>query len=1079
MCERGAVADLRGSSGEEDTTGDLNRNIKPQKERGAFTDFNILNTNARSICPKINSLLDAIGELDAAAAVVTETWLADGQTLEDDKQDLFLGSGISLIHRNRAVQAANGRVYGGVGVFYREELCKFKELNFPNPHQYEVLPVVGSLRGHTRRVVLIACYIPPNYTSARATGALEHISDLVIEAVRTYKNPHLIVTGDFNQWDLAHALSEFDFLKESDYGPTRGSRRIDRTFTNFEEIREELTLNPLQTDADPERRQESDHRLCYVSARLKRKEKYRWLKYSYRYNNKASADKFGEWLMCKDWSDVLQAGDVNRMTEMYQAEITRSIETFFPLRTIKRRNIDPPWINDAVRRLIRVRKRIFKDTGGRTDEWKKVKKKCERLIKKRRKVYEESQKLALLADDADRNFFRNTKNYMSKQRSPPFDVLDLFPGKTEQEAAELLAVHFNSISNEFHPLLPDQVPITRAKQLPVLEVHEVAIRLRKFRKPKSMVRGDVFPDLVTRYADFLAVPLAAIYNKITTTKEWPDLWKEESVTVIPKCRMPSDLSDLRNISCTMLASKIYETYVLRWALDEVKLKTNQFGGTKGCSTSHLLISVWQQILTDLEDCRAATVLTAIDYAKAFNRMSFQECLKSFARHGASTDLMRVVAAFLTGRKMSVRVGDTWSEARAVNGGVPQGSILGVLLFNITTDNLEDQDNATGFTPSTDRLSGMDTTRATEEPGGAGDEPGFEEEGLEHSTPAHEHTLEFEPGVTPIRDGTSRFVFLEEARNIRRALRLEGGNLTMIRDHTLPEEPNPVTSAVWRNRPVGKHKYVDDGIMDAKINMETVTPEGDNYQVKNKHAVGCQNLFRRVVHNAESIGMKVNAKKTVMLVVSDALSFKAKAHILSVDGQRIDSQDRLKLLGFNFGCRPNCNEHIESIRKKFRGRYWLLIHLSQNGFTEKELVKAYTTMVRPIAEYCAPVFHSMLNDKQDYELERMQATALRIIYGYGPSYADMRQEAGIETLRQRRIELCDKFARKCAMSDRFGSWFPPARSTRVSRHTLKYKEEFARCDRLRNSPLFYMRRRLNGKEGKSYGKRYCHYRDAAS
>ena len=56
---------------------------------------------------------------------------------------------------------------------------------------------------------------------------------------------------------------------------------------------------------------------------------------------------------------------------------------------------------------------------------------------------------------------------------------------------------------------------------------------------------------------------------------------------------------------------------------------------------------------------------------------------------------------------------------------------------------------------------------------------------------------------------------------------------------------------------------------------------------------------------------------------------------------------------------------------------------------------------------------MLTDQQDDQLERLQATALRYIYGFGPSYAKLREMAGLQTLRSRRVDLCDKFAKNSA------------------------------------------------------------------
>ena len=90
-------------------------------------------------------------------------------------------------------------------------------------------------------------------------------------------------------------------------------------------------------------------------------------------------------------------------------------------------------------------------------------------------------------------------------------------------------------------------------------------------------------------------------------------------------------------------------------------KNNQYGREKGCSSSHLLVPAWDQIVTGLKESRAAVTLTAIDYCKAFNRMRHHKCLEAFALKGASNATLELIAGFLAERQMTVKVGNTFSE----------------------------------------------------------------------------------------------------------------------------------------------------------------------------------------------------------------------------------------------------------------------------------------------------------------------------------------------------------------------------------------------------------------------------------
>ena len=153
------------------------------------------------------------------------------------------------------------------------------------------------------------------------------------------------------------------------------------------------------------------------------------------------------------------------------------------------------------------------------------------LIKTRKDNYLHSQRDVLLGNDACRNFFQNVKAFKSKNRPRQFNVSQLFPGLSDAQVSEELVVYFMWTSSKFQPLEPQDLPRTRARNLPYLLRFQVAGRIRAIKKPELMVRGDIFPALMHKYDVLLATPLTNIYNVIICTLAWPRVWKQEFRTV--------------------------------------------------------------------------------------------------------------------------------------------------------------------------------------------------------------------------------------------------------------------------------------------------------------------------------------------------------------------------------------------------------------------------------------------------------------------------------------------------------------------------------------------------------------------
>ena len=110
-----------------------------------------------------------------------------------------------------------------------------------------------------------------------------------------------------------------------------------------------------------------------------------------------------------------------------------------------------------------------------------------------------------------------------------------------------------------------------------------------------------------------------------------------------------------------------------------------------------------------------------------------------------------------------------------------------------------------------------------------------------------------------------------------------------------------------------------------------------------------------------------------------------------------------------------------------------------------------------------VWNSSLSEKNCSDLERVQKSAVKIIMGqHYKSYEDSLLELGMESLKIRREKLSLKFARKCVANEKTKHMFP----LKKKRHQMKtrdqeiYKVQYAKTERLKNSPIIYMQRLLN-------------------
>ena len=540
------------------------------------------------------------------------------------------------------------------------------------------------------------------------------------------------------------------------------------------------------------------------------------------------------------------------------------------------------------------------------------------------------------------------------------------------------------------------------------------------------MEGDIDARLLVRFPHLLARPLEKIYKTIMDRSCWPKLWKTETVTLIPKKSTPESLADLRNLSCTAFFSKLLETFMLDELKDTTILSREQFGGKKGQGVDHILIEIWDYIHRGLEDPTAAVGIMAVDFHKAFNRMCHRSCLDSLRELGAGEQILSIIQSFLQGRKMQIRVNEVLSDLMDMSGGSPQGSILGCYLFCATINKLLE-------------VPAINPVKVPPE----------------HAPPIPQDDSTLPRGQIGVVDEDDITPFFRWRNN----------PLDDTVEQILPTQreidevfgvPNN-----WRpSRPAIKG-YVDDITVMEKMRLtDAITHYTQGEAVKHVHGEEQQTIFSNIEEISRRQHMKINPTKTQLLCISSARDHHPVSYITH-EGKNINSVENIKILGFWFSSSPGVGLHVKKMLEKARIRLWSLRKLRSCGLGSGDLLAIYKSSIRPILDYVVPTYHSQLTREMSDEIEQLQATAMKIVYGYKVSYGTVLNNDCIESHADRRKRIVDKFARKNTEGPFAEDWFPknPGIAYNV-RDRNEYLEEHARTTRLANSPIFNMRKILN-------------------